>query len=161
MSATSTEQAEQAKQARERRLAASARAKQSKRAITEEQAAVKAAQAAVPHDRSSVAAERDRQRYLTGEYVHRVTGARLRVLDTMAPDASRRALAPELDLDGPQLRYAVECVDHGTGPLFFGTLKEAERAVRQSATWCEGCAELLETRRKVRARNKSVARGEA
>jgi hypothetical protein len=149
---------EQAKQARERRLAASARAKESKRAIAAEQAAAKAARAAIPHDRSSIAAERDRRPYLTGEYVHRLTGSRLRVLDTMAPDAPRGGYAPGTGPDGTRLRYAVECADHGTGPLFFRTLKEAERAVRQSVTWCEGCAELLNARPKVRARNKSLAR---
>src|SRR5579859_7786969 len=80
------------KQVRARRLAATASARQKQRDITEQQAMAKAAQAAVPFDRSTVARARDQRRYLVGDYVHRVTGSRIRLLDTLAPDAPRGAL---------------------------------------------------------------------
>ncbi|HEY1627771.1 MAG TPA: hypothetical protein VGG16_28675 [Streptosporangiaceae bacterium] len=143
-----------AKQARATRLANTDRARERKREIAKEQALVKAAQAAVPHDRTAIARARDQRSYLTGEYVHRLTGSRLRLLDTKAPDAPRGAIAPETGPDGKALRYAVECVDHGTGPRFYATLREAERAVRQAPAWCASCAELLDARPRVRARNK-------
>jgi hypothetical protein len=145
-----------AKQARRRRRTATARARERERDIAQEQALLKAAQAAVPHDRSTIAKAREQRRYLTGEYTHRVTGSRLRVLDTLAPDAPRGGIAPGISPTGKTLRYAVECVDHHTGPLFFATLREAERAVRQAPVWCVGCAELLDARPKVRARNKRL-----
>jgi hypothetical protein len=144
------------KHAHASRRATTARAKERQRDIAQEQALAKAAQAAVPHDRTTIAKARDQRRYLTGEYVHRVTGSRLRLFDTLAPDAPRGGIAPSTGPDGKTRRYAVECVDHGTGPRFFATLKEAERAVRQSPTWCDGCAELLDARPKVRARNKQL-----
>lgn len=147
---------EQAKQARERRLKAAARARIRQNGITQEQAERKAAAAAIPAPRTRGAA--GEYTYEIGTYVHRVTGSRIRLVDTKAPDGPRRALAPEITPDGKTLRYAVECVEHGTGPLFFGTLKDAERAVRQSPTWCEECAALLDARPKVRARNKAQAR---
>jgi hypothetical protein len=146
------------KRARAARRASTVRAKERERDIAQERALARAAQAAVPHDRTTIARERERRRYLTGEYVHRVTGSRLRLLDTLAPDAPRDAIAPGTGPDGKQLRYAVVCVDHGIWPQFSSTLKEAERAVRQAPTWCTGCAELLDARPRDRARNKSLAR---
>src|SRR5579859_449190 len=135
--------AQDAKEVRARRLAATATARRKQRDITEQQAAAKAAQAAIPHDRSTVARVRDQRRYLVGDYVHRVTGSRIRLLDTLAPDAPRGAFPPEAGPGGRTLRYAVLCLDHGTFPRYFALLREAERAVRQSAGWCPGCAELL------------------
>jgi hypothetical protein len=146
------------KQARARRIASTSKARENKRATAQEQALVKAAQAAVPHDRSTLARERERRRYLVGEYTHRVTGSRIRLLDTKAPDGPPNGLAPAIGSGGKSLRYAVQCLDHGTGPMFLGTLREAERAVRQSVSWCRECAALLTARPKVRARNKSLNR---
>jgi hypothetical protein len=146
------------KQARARRIAATAKASENQRAIAQEQAQVKAAQAAVPH-RTTLARAREQRRYLVGEYIHRLTGSRIRLLDTRAPDAPPNGLAPAIGPSGKPLRYAVQCLDHGAGPLFFGTLKDAERAVRQSVSWCQECAALLSARPKVRARNKSLNRG--
>jgi hypothetical protein len=145
------------KQARETRRASTAKAKDRKRDIAAEQAQIKAAQAAIPHDRATVAQAWEQRGYLTGEYVHRVTGSRLRLFDTLAPDAPHNGVAPGTGPDGKQLRYAVMCVDHGIWPQFYATLKEAERGVRQAPTWCEGCAALLDARPKDRARNKSRA----
>jgi hypothetical protein len=144
----------QAKQTRAARLKNTATARERKRDIAKEQALAKAAQAAVPHDRTAIARAREQRRYLTGEYVHRLTGSRLRLFDTLAPDAPRNGITPGTGPDGKRLRYAVVCVDHGIWPQFHATLRDAERAVRQSPTWCEGCAELLDARPKVRARNK-------
>jgi hypothetical protein len=143
-----------AKQAHASRRANTARANERKRDIAAGQAQVKAAQAAVPHDRTTIARQREQRRYLTGEYVHRVTGSRLRLYDTLAPDAPRNGVAPGTGPDGKRLRYAVACVDHGSGPRFYATLREAERAVRQAPAWCDGCAELLDARPRDRARNK-------
>ena len=75
-----------------------------------------------------------------------------------APDAPPDGIAPEIRPDGKALRYAVQCVDHDTGPIFYGTLRDAERAVRQSPGWCTGCAGLLMARPKVRTRNRALAR---
>lgn len=146
------------KDARARRLAATAKARENQREIAHEQAAVKAAQAAVPHDRTALAAARDQRHYVVGDYVHRDTGSKIRLLDTMAPDSPRNGVLPGPGPKGKLLRYAVQCLDHGTGPLYFGTLREAERAMRRSTTWCPECAELAELRPKVRARNKALAR---
>jgi hypothetical protein len=108
---------------------------------------------------SLVPRARERRRsYLVGDFVHRVTGSHIRLVDTMAPDAPRGAIPPETGSDGKTLRYAVQCLDHGAGPRFFGLLRDAERAVRQSAQWCPECAQLLAARPKVRARNKSLPR---
>jgi hypothetical protein len=148
---------QEAKQARRERLNANARARDRQRDITQDQTQRKAAAAAIPAPRGRGAAGAD-YTYEIGTYVHRVIGSRVRLVDTKAPDGPRGALAPEITPDGKTLRYAVQCLDHGTGPLFFGTLKEAERAVRRSATWCAECRELLDARPKVRARNKSQAR---
>jgi hypothetical protein len=149
------------KPARARRLAATARARENEREIAQEQAAVKAAQAAVPHDRGTLAAARDERRYVVGDYVHRDTGSKIRLLDTMAPDSPRNGVLPGPGQNGKLLRYAVQCLDHGAGPLYFGTLREAERAMRRSSTWCTDCAALTELPPKVRARNKSLARPRA
>jgi hypothetical protein len=145
------------KQARARRIATSTRAKGTQREIAQQQAAAKAL-AAVPQDRTAAAKKREQHGYLIGDYLHRVTGSRIRLVDTKAPDAPPDAIAPEIRPDGKTLRYAVQCIDHDTGPIFYGTLRDAERAVRQSAGWCSGCAGLLLARPKVRARNKSLAR---
>jgi len=160
----STTSSPEAKKARARRIATTSRARETQRDLKQQQALAKAAAAAaaaaaaVPQDRTVLARKREQRGYLVGDYVHRLTGARIRLLDTKAPDAPPGALAPEIRPDGKALRYAVQCVDHGTGPAFFGTLREAERAVRQSPSWCPGCADLLSARPKVRTRNKSLAR---
>jgi hypothetical protein len=150
----------EAKQARQRRLTANARAKDRQHEIGQEQTDRKAAAAAlnVPQARAAAAKAQEQPTYLMGTYVHRVTGSRIRLMDTKAPDGPRRALAPEITPDGTTLRYAVECLDHGTGPLFFATLKEAERAVRQSPTWCAECKQLLDARPRVRGRNRARTR---
>lgn len=148
--------AHETKQARRQRINATERARDREREIGQEQAQRKAAAAAIPAPRGRGAA--GEYTYEIGTYVHRVTGSRVRLVDTAAPDGPRSALAPEITPDGKTLRYAVECLDHGAGPLFYGTLKEAERALRRSATWCAECAELLDTRPRVRTRNKAKAR---
>ena len=155
----STTSSPEAKKARARRIAVNSRAKGTQREIAQQKAAEKAAAlAAVPQDRTAVAKKREQRGYLVGDYLHRVTGSRIRLLDTRAPDAPPNGIAPEVRPDGKVLRYAVQCIDHDTGPIFYGTLRDAERAVRQSPGWCTGCAGLLAARPKVRTRNKTLAR---
>lgn len=154
----STTRSPEAKQARARRISVNSRAKGTQREIAQQKAAAKALAAAVPQDRAAAARKRDQRRYLVGDYLHRLTGSRIRLLDTKAPDAPPNGVAPEIRPDGKALRYAVQCVDHDTGPLFYGTLRDAERAVRQSPGWCTGCAGLLMARPKVRTRNRTLAR---
>lgn len=144
------------KKARRQRINATARARGREREAGQDLTQRKAAAAAIPAPRGRGAA--GEYTYEIGIYVHRVTGSRVRLVDTKAPDGPRSALGPEITPDGKTLRYAVKCLDHGTGPLFYGTLKDAERAVRRSATWCAECAELLDTRPRVRVRNKAQAR---
>lgn len=164
----STTRSPEAKQARARRIAVNSRAKGTQREISQQKAAAKAQAAAVPpdavppgavpQDRTAAAKKRDQRGYLVGDYLHRLTGSRIRLLDTKAPDAPPNGIAPEIRPDGKALRYAVQCVDHDTGPIFYGTLRDAERAVRQSPGWCTGCAGLLMARPKVRTRNRTLAR---
>ena len=159
----STTRSPEAKQARARRMAVNSRAKGTQREIAQQKAAAKAQAAAVPpdavpQDRTAAAKKRDQRGYLVGDYLHRLTGSRIRLLDTKAPDAPPNGIAPEIRPDGKALRYAVQCVDHDTGPIFYGTLRDAERAVRQSPGWCTGCAGLLMARPKVRTRNRTLAR---
>jgi len=155
----STTRSPEAKQARARRIATNTRAKGTQREIDQQKAAAKALAAAVPpQDRTAEAKKRDQRGYLVGDYLHRLTGSRIRLLDTKAPDAPPNGIAPEIRPDGKTLRYAVQCMDHDTGPIFYSTLRDAERAVRQSPGWCTGCASLLAARPKVRTRNKTLAR---
>ena len=152
----STARTPEAKQARARRIATNTRAKSTQREIAQQKKALAAA--VPPQDRTAEAKKRDQRGYLVGDYLHRLTGSRIRLLDTKAPDAPPNGIAPEIRPDGKTLRYAVQCVDHDTGPIFYGTLRDAERAVRQSPGWCTGCAGLLAARPKVRTRNKTLAR---
>jgi hypothetical protein len=149
----------ESRQARASRLAATSKAKDRQRDIAQQQAQVRAAQAAVPHDRTTIAKAREQRSYLTGDYVHRLTGSRIRLLDTKAPDAPATGIAPWTGPGGESLRYAVQCLDHDSELLFYRTLKEAERAVRQSPSWCPDCAALLAARPKAVKRNKAIARG--
>jgi hypothetical protein len=159
----STTRSPEGKQARARRIAVNSRAKGTQREIAQQKAAAKALaaavpQGAVPQDRTAAARKREQREYVVGDYLHRLTGSRIRLLDTKAPDAPPDGIAPEIRPDGKALRYAVQCVDHDTGPIFYGTLRDAERAVRQSPGWCTGCAGLLMARPKVRTRNRTLAR---
>jgi hypothetical protein len=152
----STTRSPEAKQARAHRIAINTRAKDTQRELAQQKKALAAA--VPPQDRTAEARKRDQRGYLVGDYLHRLTGSRIRLLDTRAPDAPPNGIAPEIRPDGKVLRYAVQCIDHDTGPIFYGTLRDAERAVRQSPGWCTGCAGLLQARPKVRARNKTLAR---
>jgi hypothetical protein len=152
----STTRTPEAKQARARRIATNTRAKSTQREIAQQKKALAAA--VPPQDRTAEAKKRDQRGYLVGDYLHRLTGSRIRLLDTKAPDAPPNGIAPEIRPDGKTLRYAVQCVDHDTGPIFYSTLRDAERAVRQSPGWCTGCTALIMARPKVRTRNKTLAR---
>jgi hypothetical protein len=77
---------------------------------------------------------------------HRETGARVRVLDTLADDAPPREGGDVVH------QYLVECQTHWrTGPSF-ASARAAVVAARRPEQWCTQCADLVRARAKTRTR---------
>jgi hypothetical protein len=145
------------KTARRRRLISTAKAQGHKLEIALDRARLAAARAIAPNPESVAD---DGAHYVVKTYVHRQTGSRIRILDTEAADSPRDGLLPATDGAGRVLRYAVECLDHDSEPQYVETFKAATKAVRNSATWCDGCAPVSAMRPKVSARAKQTAKAE-
>lgn len=146
------------KEARIRRLQDAARARTRKLETALERSLSAARKAVSPEPDPAEAAAKAHSRFELNTYVHRQSGSRLRILDTLAADRPRHGLGSSTDAKGRELPFVVECLDHEGEPQHAASYKEATKLVRDSVRWCSGCAATVQGKPKISRRNKVRAK---
>jgi hypothetical protein len=77
--------------------------------------------------------------YLMAEHQRRDTGAVIRALDLLAPDAPEERVIPVTNVNHVALEFATVCVTHDGPPAHFATAARVRREAKSSHKWCEGC----------------------